>query len=103
VNFAATTREIERFRSAVTQRIGLQFDDARLDYLREVFERRVAKCGRDSAAYLQDLEYERSGGEISALARELTVGETYFFRNHEQFDAFARTALPERLRLRAQL
>jgi chemotaxis protein methyltransferase CheR len=97
----ATTREIERFRSAITQRIGLQFDDARLDYLNEVFERRVAMCGRDSAAYLRDLEHEWSGGEISALARELTVGETYFFRNHEQFDAFAELVLPERVRMRA--
>jgi chemotaxis protein methyltransferase CheR len=102
VTFTATTREIERFRSAITQCIGLQFDDARLDYLSEVFQRRVAKCGRDSAAYLQDLEYEQSDAEISALARELTVGETYFFRNHEQFDALAEVALPERLRVRAQ-
>jgi chemotaxis protein methyltransferase CheR len=100
VAFTATTREIDRFRGAVTQRIGLQFDDARFDYLREVFQRRVAVSGRDSAAYLQNLEYEQSGGEISALARELTVGETYFFRNHEQFDALAEVVLPERLRLR---
>jgi chemotaxis protein methyltransferase CheR len=102
VTFAATTGEIERFRSAVTQCVGLQFDDARLDYLREVFERRVTKCGRDSTDYLRGLECEQSGAEISALARELTVGETYFFRNHEQFDALAEVALPERLRLRAQ-
>jgi chemotaxis protein methyltransferase CheR len=97
----ATAREIERFRNAITQRIGLQFDDARLDYLNEVFQRRVAKCARDSAAYLRDLEYEQLGAEISALARELTVGETYFFRNHEQFDALANLALPERSRMRA--
>jgi chemotaxis protein methyltransferase CheR len=101
VTNTATAREIERFRNAITQRIGLQFDDARLDYLNEVFQRRVAKCARDSAAYLWDLEYDLSGGEISALARELTVGETYFFRNHEQFDALAKLALPERLRVRA--
>ena len=98
----ATNHEIERFRRAITQRIGLQFDDARIDYLHEVFRRRVAKCGRDSAAYLWDLEYGESGGEISALAVELTVGETYFFRNHEQFEALAEVVLPERLRMRAQ-
>lgn len=98
----ATAREIERFRSAITQRIGLQFDDARLDYLHEVFRRRIAKRGCDSADYLRHLEHEQSGGEISALARELTVGETYFFRNHEQFDALADLALPERLRVRAE-
>jgi chemotaxis protein methyltransferase CheR len=97
-----TTRELERFRNAITHRIGLQFDDARLDYLSEVFQRRIVQCGRDGPAYLRHLEHEPSGSEISALARELTVGETYFFRNHEQFDALAELALPERLRARAE-
>jgi chemotaxis protein methyltransferase CheR len=102
VTNTATAREMERFRSAITQRIGLQFDDARLDYLNEVFQRRIAKDGRDRAAYLRNLEHEQSGCEISALARELTVGETYFFRNHEQFDALTELVLPERLRMRAE-
>jgi chemotaxis protein methyltransferase CheR len=98
VNVAVTIDEIERFRNAVSQRIGLHFDDAKLDYLRAVFQRRVEKCGRGSTAYLWELEYELPDSEISALARELTVGETYFFRNHEQFEALAEIALPERLR-----
>jgi chemotaxis protein methyltransferase CheR len=102
VTKTASSREIERFRNAITQRMGLQFDDARIEYLKEVFQRRIAKFGHDSAAYLRDLEREQSSGEISALAGELTVGETYFFRNHEQFDAFGELALPERLRMRAE-
>ncbi|HEY1797500.1 MAG TPA: protein-glutamate O-methyltransferase CheR [Stellaceae bacterium] len=36
--------------------------------------------------------------ECAALARELTVGETYFFRNIEQFRALAEVALPDRMR-----
>jgi chemotaxis protein methyltransferase CheR len=98
VSCQATTYELERFRAAVSQRIGLQFDDAKLGYLGEVLQRRIDKCGRGCAAYLWELEYEPSEGEISALARELTVGETYFFRNHEQFEALAEVALPERVR-----
>ena len=38
-------------------------------------------------------------GLKAALARELTVGETYFFRNNEQFRALAEVVLPERLRI----
>jgi hypothetical protein len=47
-----------------------------------------------------DLEREPSRSEIGALAQELTVGETYFFRNHEQFQALAEVVLPARVRAR---
>lgn len=91
--------DLERFRAAIIQRIGLQFDDARLGFLGEVFQRRLDRLGRTSDAYLQGLEYQSAGGEISALAQELTVGETYFFRNNEQFRALAEVVLPERMRV----
>jgi chemotaxis protein methyltransferase CheR len=97
-----TNDETVRFRHVVCQRIGLHFDDAKIDYLAAVLQRRIETCGRGSAAYLWELEYEPSGPELSALARELTVGETYFFRNHEQFEAFAEIVLPERIAMRAQ-
>ena len=35
---------------------------------------------------------------MSALAASLTVTETYFFRNREQFQALAEIALPARMR-----
>src|SRR5436853_5298623 len=88
---------MERFRSAISQQIGLRFDDARLGFLGEVLQRRLEEFGRGSDAYLWELEYEPSPGEITALARELTVGETYFFRNNEQFRALAEAVLPERI------
>ena len=39
--------------------------------------------------------------EAAALAPELTVGETYFFRNNDQFRALADVVLPERMAARA--
>ncbi len=92
----ATRLDLERFRAAIVQRIGLQFDDAKLGFLSEVLQRRLDKLGGSSEIYLQGLQREASGGEITALARELTVGETYFFRNIEQFRALAEVALPAR-------
>ncbi len=94
----ATLHETERFRAAVSQQIGLRFEDAKLGFLGEVLQRRLEKLGCASDFYLGELEYEPSGDEVSALARELTVGETYFFRNHEQFRALADIVLPEQIR-----
>jgi chemotaxis protein methyltransferase CheR len=87
--------DVERFRAAVARRLGLQFDDGKLGFLAEVLQRRVDRRG--AADYLAGLEDNPSSDEIGALARELTVGETYFFRNNEQFRALAEVALPERM------
>jgi chemotaxis protein methyltransferase CheR len=91
--------DLERFRAAIIQQIGLQFDDTRLGFLGQVLQRRLDKLGRSNDAYLQELEDRHPNGEIAVLAQELTVGETYFFRNNEQFRALAEVVLPERMRV----
>jgi len=49
--------------------------------------------------YLAALEAEGPGGaEYQGLINELTVGETFFFRYIEQFDALRAVAIPECLR-----
>jgi chemotaxis protein methyltransferase CheR len=97
VNCTASRHDLERFRGAIIQQMGLQFDDAKLGFLGEVLQRRLDKLGRSGNVYLRGLEQQPSRGEITALAEELTVGETYFFRNNEQFRALAEVALPERM------
>jgi chemotaxis protein methyltransferase CheR len=94
----ATSQDLLRFRAAVTRCIGLQFDDAKLGFLGEVLQRRLDKLGRSGEDYLRALQQGTLNGEITALAGELTVGETYFFRNIEQFRALAEVALPGRMR-----
>jgi chemotaxis protein methyltransferase CheR len=68
-----------------------------LAVLAEVLEKRVEASREPSGVYLDRLE---QGGfpraEIRALAQEVTVGETYFFRNMEQFRAFAEIVRPLR-------
>jgi chemotaxis protein methyltransferase CheR len=98
VSDRATPADLGRFRAAIIHRLGLQFDDARLGFLGEVLQRRLDKLGRSSERYLQELEERPASGEPAALAAELTVGETYFFRNNEQFRALAEVVLPERMR-----
>lgn len=90
--------ELALFRDAVERRLGLHFDDAKLEALRDVLGRRLEASGRSARAYLTTLDDESAAtGELRELGRELTVGETYFFRHREQFAAFSEVALPERM------
>ena len=93
----ATAHDLERFRTVISQKIGLWFEDSKLGFLGEVLRRRLEKLQRGND-YIRDLEHTPPQGEIAALARELTVGETYFFRHNDQFRALAEVALPERMR-----
>lgn len=101
MTFPTAPRELERFRDAVSQHLGLQFGDAKLSLLDEVLRQRLEAQGSPASAYLHDLEARPAPTELRALARELTVGETYFFRNNEQFRALAEIVLPARRRARA--
>lgn len=85
---------IARFRSAIAARLGLQFDDGRVGFLGEVLWRRVRATGKDVDVYLSHLDLARGRDELGALAQELTVPETYFFRNIEQYRAFGEVAIP---------
>jgi chemotaxis protein methyltransferase CheR len=96
MNALAGVADVERFRAAVVRRLGLQFDDDKLGFLDEVLQRRLG--GLSASEYLSSLEDNPPSDEIGALARELTVGETYFFRNNEQFRALADLVLPELMR-----
>ena len=96
--------DLERFKGVISRQAGLWFDDAKLGFLGEVLQRRLNRLGQSCETYLWELEHRPPRGELAALARELTVGETYFFRNNEQFQALAALVLraqgaPRRLRL----
>ena len=95
--------EVERFRAAITSRLGLQFEDAKLEFLGEVLRGRLKKLNLSGEDYLQRLEDTSTNADIGTLGRELTVGETYFFRNVEQFDALAQIVIPKLMRERANV
>lgn len=96
--------DVESFRSSIARRMGLHFDDSKLLQLEQLLEERAQSGRRGLDAYLSLLERETNRElvreEVAALARVLTVGETYFFRNNDQFRAFAEIVLPERVRAR---
>jgi len=101
MNAAVGAAQAERFRALVACRLGLQFEDAKMGWLADVLRRRVECSGVAAEPYLEQLAAGPPRNELGALAQELTVGETYFFRNIDQFHALRECALPERLRAQA--
>jgi chemotaxis protein methyltransferase CheR len=94
-------QSLERFRDAIVRRLGLYFEEAKLGFLGEVLQRRLEVTGVAADAYLSSLESHPTRAELGRLAEALTVGETYFFRNKDQFRAFVEVVVPERMRANA--
>jgi chemotaxis protein methyltransferase CheR len=82
--------DVERLRTFATRCFGLHFDDGKLGFLEEVLRRRASEASSTPAALLSRLEDPAAGAsERRALARELTVTETYFFRLTDQLRALS--------------
>lgn len=97
--------DVERFRTLVARRLGLNYDGSRMDALTDALRQRMEALdhGR-SASYLEILQSPARGrDEWRALAERLTVAETYFFRDPGHFQVLAEVALPERIRARGGL
>ena len=90
-----TSGEAQQFRTWIARWLGLRFDDTKLEFLAEVLDQRAEKNGLGRREYLNQLQGAHFEAELRALAFELTVPETYFFRHMDQFRAFAEVALPE--------
>jgi chemotaxis protein methyltransferase CheR len=90
--------EVQRFRQIVARTLGLRVDEARLGGLADVLRRRLDGAELTSGAYLSGLDAQPGAHELRALAQELTVPETYFFRHLEQLRAFIEVALLDRIR-----
>ena len=77
--------------------MGLHFDETKFAFLSEQLKGRLEVTRQSSEAYLEQLEIDAPKEELRALAQTLTVAETYFFRNSNQFQVLRELALPERL------
>jgi chemotaxis protein methyltransferase CheR len=99
---APAAAEIECFRGLVAECLGLHFEDSKLDFLADVLRQRMEDTGcRLFSAYRKRiLSFPEEHSETGALAEQLTVGETYFFRYAEHFEAFAEVVLPNRIQAR---
>ncbi|MFC5313734.1 CheR family methyltransferase [Azospirillum rugosum] len=89
-----------RLKTAVIETTGLAYYADKDQALAERVSRRLAERSVTGlAGYLAILNSEGPAGpEYQALINELTVGETFFFRYAEQFEALCAVAIPECLR-----
>lgn len=79
--------DVERFREAVADRLGLYFDEGRREMLAALLQQRLSHTGLPSVdAYVRRLV---DPAELGELATRLTTGETYLFRNRDQFEVLA--------------
>ena len=95
--------DIECFRNLVAKHLGLHFEDGKLDFLADVLRRHMARTGCDhfSSFYQRLVSCTSESAETRALAEELTVCETYFFRYADHFRALTEMVVPDRIRARA--
>jgi chemotaxis protein methyltransferase CheR len=90
---------LERLGALLTRKLGLRFDDVMTGALSDALRDRAEASDLD--AYLARLEGPEGRDEIRGLVRDLTVGETYFFRNADQFQALEHAVLPAVVKARA--
>ncbi|MDP2689812.1 MAG: CheR family methyltransferase [Deltaproteobacteria bacterium] len=88
----------------VSRRMGLHFPAERFDSLRDGIVKAAPDFGFSDAGefinWLKSSNLERQ--HIEALASRLTVGETYFFREKETFEALEGRILPELIESRRE-
>jgi chemotaxis protein methyltransferase CheR len=87
--------ETARVRSLLAARLGWMFADDDVPQLAAVLTRRTDALGLGRPEYLARLGRDDWADELVALAEELTITETYFFRHGAQFRALRESALPE--------
>ncbi|HXG51695.1 MAG TPA: protein-glutamate O-methyltransferase CheR, partial [candidate division Zixibacteria bacterium] len=95
---------LARLRELLAERMGIHFSAERVSDLERAMESAAREAGYSSTeACLQELlssPWKRT--QIELLARHLSVGETYFFRDKKIFETLERHVLPELIRSRDQ-
>jgi chemotaxis protein methyltransferase CheR len=87
---------VDRFRTVLGRRLGLSFDDGAAVMLHDALTRRAGRARLLPSQYVGCLENGDGDDELRSLALELTTTETYFFRHHEQLEAFCDVAASAR-------
>jgi chemotaxis protein methyltransferase CheR len=88
--------DYQRLKDRLIEFTGLAYYADKDEDLAGRISRRFSELGvRNCASYLHLLQAEGKGeSELDVLIAELTIGETYFFRHREQFDALRSMVLP---------
>src|SRR5687767_5819574 len=96
--------DLSQFEHILAERLGVHPGAVTRGHIEGALAQRLRETrAGSSSAYLARLADPNGGrGELRALAEILTVGETYFGRGRDHFQAFVDNVLPDRLRAQAQ-
>lgn len=94
-----------RIRDLIYQVAGIFHPDSKLYFLLDRCKRRMTSLQLSTvASYLDVLTIKGDRDrELQLLLNEITVGETCFFRNYPQLDAFRKFVLPELMKEKERL
>jgi chemotaxis protein methyltransferase CheR len=99
---ATLLRALDRASVVLGARCGLRFDGRN----RDILERGLVRAAQHAACSVPDLidrlESASDSALLQSVIRQVTIGETYFFRHPEDFAAVRELILPELLTLRRQ-
>src|SRR5664279_4859355 len=88
--------DFPRLKEYILKSTGLHyFDDKDADLIQRVSKRLTSLRVNDCGDYLRLLSGPGGKAELDLLVAELTIGETYFFRHTEQFDALREQIIPD--------
>ncbi|MDI6703891.1 MAG: CheR family methyltransferase [bacterium] len=91
-------QEFERFQEFISKNSGIYIDNSNLDSLRIALIARITRdmCFKDFNDYYNFLKFHPKGKEeFNELLSLITITETYFFREPNQFDALKDYIIPE--------
>lgn len=84
-----------KFVKLIYNKTGIYYESNKKYYVQKRIEKRVQMCDKESMnEYYMMLKYAENSSEFSQLINDLTVNETYFFRDFPQLRNFAEDILP---------
>ncbi|MDQ7087337.1 MAG: protein-glutamate O-methyltransferase CheR [Acidobacteriota bacterium] len=90
-----TQVQLDQIRELIYKETGILYETKKDYAMKARIERRMEASGhRTFRRYYRSLLLEDPGGELQNLIEELTVNETYFFRDFPQLQGFGERALP---------
>ena len=91
-----TAGEFRQFQEYVYQKSGMYFPVSRQGYIEQKVQKRMEALKLDKVSeYLAIVRGELIKTEIIHLFNEITINETFFFRDRPQLDAFCKQLIPD--------
>ncbi|MGE5489834.1 MAG: CheR family methyltransferase [Actinomycetota bacterium] len=84
----------------LAQRVGLRLDEGDRDKVERLLQTRAGRHSSAHPADLASLPEDQLTRELERIAAHLTPGETFFFRDHGQFELLRFKLLPELIKAR---